>query len=183
LDGKAEVTGALFDTFVKNVRNSDPDDPTVQDAPFDQRVKGIELGLNGYITEIFELTASYTHLIDKITATSDPLSQDKQAPNTPHDAGNLWATLEPTAAWSVGAGLTTISHRYADTENTAGVPGYVVFNAMSSYQWNEHLKLQVNVNNLTNKLYFTGMYYTGIDENHALPNPGLTVIGTVSYRF
>jgi outer membrane receptor protein involved in Fe transport len=48
---------------------------------------------------------------------------------------------------------------------------------------NEHLKLQLNLNNVTNKLYFTGIYYVGIDENHALPNPGRTVIGTASYRF
>ncbi|MEJ0005177.1 MAG: TonB-dependent siderophore receptor [Steroidobacteraceae bacterium] len=183
LDGKAQVTGALFDTFVKNVRNSDPDDPAVQNAPFDQRVKGVELELNGYLTEIFELTAGYTHLIDKITASSDPLSLDRLTPNTPHDTGNLWAILEPTPALSIGAGFSTISHRYADTENTAGVPGYVVFNAMASYQWNPHLKLQLNVNNITDKLYFTGMYYTGVDENHALPNPGRTAIGTVSYQF
>jgi catecholate siderophore receptor len=139
--------------------------------------------MNGYLTEIFEVSANYTHLIDKITATSDPLAEDKFAPNSPHDGANLWATLAPTKAWSVGAGLTAVTHRYADTENTAGVPGYVVFNAMTSYQWNQHLKLQLNINNITDKLYFTGVYYTGTAENHALPNPGSTVIGTVSYRF
>jgi catecholate siderophore receptor len=183
LGGKAEVTAALFDTLVTNVRNSDPDDPTVQDAPFDQRVKGVELGINGYITAIWEITANYTHLADKITATSDPLSQGKLAPNTPHDAANVWSVLEPTEAWSIGGGFTAVSHRYADTENTAGVPSYVVFNAMTSYEFNEHFKVQLNLNNVTDKLYFTGIYYTGVDENHALPNPGRTVIGTASYRF
>jgi catecholate siderophore receptor len=183
LGGKAQVTGALFDTFVKNVRNSDPDDPTVQDAPFDQRVKGVEVGINGYITSIWEITANYSHLDDKITATSDALSLGKLAPNTPHDAANVWTLLEPDKAWSIGGGFTAVSHRYADTENTAGVPSYVVFNAMTSYEVNEHFKVQLNLNNVTNKLYFTGVYYTGIDENHALPNPGRTVIGTASYRF
>jgi catecholate siderophore receptor len=183
LDGQAEVSAALFDTLVTNVRNSDPDDPTVQDAPFDQRIKGVELGINGYITSIWELTANYTHLDDKITAISDPLSMGKLAPNTPHDAANVWSVLEPTKAWSIGGGFTAVSHRYADTENTAGVPSYVVFNAMTSYEVNEHFKLQLNLNNVTNKLYFTGIYYTGVDENHALPNPGRTLNGTASYRF
>jgi catecholate siderophore receptor len=63
------------------------------------------------------------------------------------------------------------------------VPGYVVFNAMISYQINDHLKLQVNLNNVTNKLYFSGVYYTGVDENHALPSAGRTLIATASYRF
>ena len=183
LGGAASVTGALFDTRVTNARNSDPDDPTVQQAPFDQEVKGVEIGVNGYLTKIWELTANYTHLDDKITATSDPLSQGKWAPNTPHDAGNLWSILEPTSALSIGAGATAVSHRYADTENTAGIPAYVVYNAMLSYQLNEHFKLQLNLNNVTNRLYFTSVYYTGVAENHALPAAGRTLIGTATYRF
>jgi outer membrane receptor for monomeric catechols len=59
----------------------------------------------------------------------------------------------------------------------------VVFNAMTSYQVNEHFKLQLNLNNVTDKLYFTGVYYTGVDENHALPSAGRTLIGMASYRF
>jgi catecholate siderophore receptor len=182
-DGAAQLTGALFDTRVYNARNSDPDDPTVQQAPFDQEVKGVEFGFNGYITDIFEVNANYTHLNDKITETSDPLSLGKYAPNTPHDAVNVWTTLEPTPAWTVGAGFTGVSHRYADTENTAGVPAYVVFNAMTSYSVNQHFKLQLNLNNVTDKLYFTSIYYTGIAENHALPAAGRTLIGTANYRF
>ena len=183
LNGAAELTGALFDTRVNNARNSDPDDPTVQQMPFDQRVKGVELGVNGYLTTVWELTANYTHLNDKITATSDPLALGKSAPNTPHDAFNLWSIFEPTPAWSIGGGFTAMSHRFADTENTAGVPSYGVFNAMTSYEVNEHLRLQLNLNNVADKLYFTGFYYTGIAENHALPSAGRTLIGTASYRF
>ena len=184
LGGKAELTGALFDTLVTNARISDPDDPTVQTAPFDQRVKGVELGINGYLTSILGSHAPTTRIwTTGSPATSDPLSLGKFVPNTPHDAFNLWTTVEPTSAWTVGGGFTAMSHRYADTENTAGVPSYVVFNAMTSYKVNEHWKLQLNLNNVTNKLYFTGIYYTGIDENHALPSAGRTLIGTANYRF
>jgi catecholate siderophore receptor len=183
LNGEVQLTGALFDTRVYNARISDPDDPTVQQMPFDQHVKGVEVGIDGYVTEICEITANYTHLSDKITKTGDPLSQGKYAPNTPHDAVNLWTTVEPTVAWTIGAGFTGVSHRYADTENSAGVPAYVVFNAMSSYAVNQHFKLQINLNNVTNKLYFTSIYYVGIEENHALPAAGRTLIGTASYRF
>jgi catecholate siderophore receptor len=178
-----QLTGAVFDTFVKNVRISDPVDPTVQDAPFDQRVKGVEIGISGYLTGIWEVSANYSHLNDKITASTDPLFQGRLAPNTPHDAANVWTILEPTSAWSFGGGFTAVSHRYADAQNTAGVPSYVVFNAMMSCQVNEHLKLQLNLNNVTDKLYFTGVYYTGIAENHALPSAGRTLIGMASYRF
>ncbi len=60
---------------------------------------------------------------------------------------------------------------------------YVVFNAMTSYRFNDHLKMQVNLNNVTDKLYFTSVYYVGVAENHALPSAGRTLIGTVSYQF
>ena len=183
LGGQAELTGALFDTRVVNARISDPDDPTVQQAPFDQRVRGVELGINGYLTKIWEASANYTHMDDKITETGDPLALGKSAPNTPHDAFSLWSTVEPTVAWTLGAGFTALSHRFADADNTAGLPSFVVFNAMTSYQVNEHFKLQLNLNNVADKLYFTGVYYTGVDENHALPSAGRTLIGMASYRF
>ena len=182
-DNAAQLTGALFDTRVYNARISDPDDPTVQQMPFDQHVQGLELGINGYVTDIWEVSANYTHLIDKITASSDPLAQGKYAPNTPHDALNFWTTLEPAPAWVLGAGFTGVSHRYADTENTAGVPGYVVFNAMAAYSVNQHFKLQLNLNNVTDKLYFTSVYYVDVAENHALPAAGRVAIGSASYRF
>jgi catecholate siderophore receptor len=183
MDNAAEITASLFDTRVKNVRISDPDDPTVQEAPFDQHVEGFELGVNGYITKIWELAANYTHMRDKITAGTDPLSLGRNAPNTPHDAANLWTTLDATSAWTVGGGLTAVSHRFADTENTAGVPGYVAFNAMTSYKFSDHLNVQLNLNNVFDKLYFTGFYYTGTQENHALPSAGRTLIGIANYRF
>jgi catecholate siderophore receptor len=182
-NGAAELTGALFDTRVYDARISDPDDPTVQQFPFDQHVKGIELGFNGYVADIWEVTANYTHLSDRITKTGDPLAQGKYAPNTPHDAFNFWTTVEPTPAWTIGAGFTAISHRFADSENSAGVPAFAVFNAMTSFAVNQHFKLQLNLNNVTNKLYFTSVYYVNAAENHALPAAGRTIIGSASYRF
>jgi catecholate siderophore receptor len=182
-NGEAQLTGAVFDTRVHDARISDPGDPTVQQLPFDQHVKGVEIGIEGYITNIWEVSANYTHLSTTITKSSDPLSLGKAVPNTPHDAANFWTTVQPTAAWTIGAGFTGVSHRFADAENTAGVPAYVVFNAMTSYTVNQHFKLQLNLNNVTNKLYFTSIYFVDIAENHALPAAGRTLIGTASYRF
>ena len=40
LQHRLTVTGAVFDTLLVNAREADPDDPTVQQVPFDQRVLG-----------------------------------------------------------------------------------------------------------------------------------------------
>jgi catecholate siderophore receptor len=183
LDQRLAVTAALFDTLLDNARQADPDDPTVQQVPFDQRVLGAELGASGYITSQLEIQAAYTHLDDRIAASTDPLAIGKRAPNIPADSANLWLTWEPGRTWRVGGGATYMSQRFADTDNTAGVPRYIFLNGMVSYRVNQHFDLQVNLNNITNKLYFNGIYYTELDENHAVPGPGRTLLVTARLHF
>jgi catecholate siderophore receptor len=177
------VTGALFDTLLDNARQADPDDPTVQQVPFDQRVLGAEFGASGYITNQLELQAAYTHLDDRIAASTDPLAIGKRAPNIPTDSANLWLTWEPGHAWKIGGGATYMSQRFADTDNTASVPSYIFLNAMVGWRVNRHFDLQLNLNNVTNKLYYNGVYYTAVDENHAVPGPGRTLLVTARVHF
>jgi catecholate siderophore receptor len=177
------VTGALFDTLLANARLADPDDPTVQQLPFDQRVLGLEVGASGYITDQFEVLTAYTHLDDRISASTDPLAVGKRTPNIPNDSLSLWLTWEPGHTWKVGGGAIYMGQRYADTYNTAGVPSYVVLNGMVSYRVNQHFDLQLNLNNITDKLYYNGIYYTEVDENHAVPGPGRTLLLTARVHF
>ncbi len=96
---------------------------------------------------------------------------------------NLWMTWEPGRTWKVGGGALYMSRRYADVDNTAGVPSYVVLNGMVSYRVNQHLEFQLNLNNITDKLCYNGVYYTEVDENHAVPGPGRTLLLTAKIRF
>jgi catecholate siderophore receptor len=183
LRGRLSVTGALFDTLLDNARQADPDDPTVQLLPFDQRVLGAEAGVSGYITDEWEVQGAYTRLDDRISASTDPLALEKRAPNIPTDSVNLWVTWEPGRKWKFGAGAIYQSQRFADVDNTAGVPSYFVVDGMLSYRVNRHLDFQVNLNNLSDKLYYTSIYYTAVDENHAVPGPGRTLLVTARVRF
>lgn len=177
------MTGALFDTLLANARLADPDDPTVQQLPFDQRVLGLELGASGYITDQFEVQAAYTHLDDRISASTDAPAVGRRTPNIPDDSASLWLTWEPGRTWKVGGGMIYMGQRFADTYNTAGVPDYAVLNGMVSYRVNPHFDLQLNLNNIADRLYYNGIYYTGIDENHAVPGPGRTLILTARVHF
>jgi catecholate siderophore receptor len=177
------VTAAVFDTLLANARQADPDDPAVQQLPYDQRVLGLEVGASGYITDQFEGHASYTHLDDRISASTDPLAVGRRVPNIPNDSGSLWLTWEPGHTWKVGGGVVYMGQRYADTSNSAGVPSYEVLNGMVSYRVNQHLDLQLNLNNITNKLYYNGIYYTEVDENHAVPGPGRALLVTARVHF
>ena len=177
------LTGAVFDPLLDNARQADPDDPTVQLLPFDQRVLGAELGLSGYVTDELEIHASYTHLDDRISASTDLPAVGRRVPNIPTDSLNLWMEWEPGRTWKFGGGPIYMSQRFADTYNTAGVPAYVVFNAMVSYRVNAHFDLQLNLNNIADKLYYSSLYYTEVDENHAVPGPGRTMHQTEKVSF
>ena len=62
-----------------------------------------------------------------------------------------------------------MGQRFADTYNSAAVPGYVVFNAMLSYRVNAHLDLQLNLNNIADKLYYSSLYYTEVARTTRSP--------------
>jgi catecholate siderophore receptor len=177
------VTGAVFDTLLADARLADPDDPTVQQLPFDQRVLGLEVGVSGHINDQLEVMASYTHLDDRISESSDAPAVGRRVPNIPNDSLSLWLTWEPGRAWKLGGGSVYMGQRFADTYNTAGVPGYVVLNGMVSYSVNQHFEVQLNLNNVADKLYYNSVYYTGVDENHAVPGPGRTLLVTAKVHF
>jgi outer membrane receptor protein involved in Fe transport len=43
--------------------------------------------------------------------------------------------------------------------------------------------LQVNVNNVFNKLAWASSYYSNPEENHVVPAPGRTALFTASVKF
>ena len=100
---------------------------------------------------------------------------------------NVWAEYDLTNRWEIGAGLNYVGERTANvvTEDNprATVPGFVVFNAMTSFKINQRLSLQVNALNLCSALYYDAFYYTSATENHAIPGPGRTVKFTLQASF
>ena len=88
---------------------------------------------------------------------------------------NLWAEYDVSSRFEVGLGANYIDRRFADVYNTASVPASFVMNAMASFKINPKLTFQVNAFNLTNTVYYTGLYYTDAAENHVIPGAGRTV--------
>jgi catecholate siderophore receptor len=88
-----------------------------------------------------------------------------------------------TDAWEIGAGGNWLGARFADSGETATIPGYVVWNAMTSYKLSRTVSLQLNLLNLTNKLYYDNSYYTSAAENHVYPGAGRTAKLTIRATF
>ena len=183
LKGMLSLNGALFQIEADNVRVADPNDPTVQAASFNQRVRGLELTLNGRLTRNWEINTGYTHLAATIVAGTEPDEVGKVAANIPSNTFNLWTAYTPFRGWKVGAGVYAYGARYASPDNTTNMPGYMLWNAMTSYQLSHYCDLQLNLDNLTNKYYFQSAYFSSASESHAIPGPGRTAMLTVKFYF
>jgi len=183
LDGGLLVTGAVFHTVVDNAQTNDPDNPTLTILEGNERVNGLELGVTGYVTSRLEINAGYTYLDGKTISSGTAVDVGKVMPNVARNAVNLWAEYQITDRWEIGAGGNYLGSRFADPANTAVVPSYVVFNAMISGKLSPRVALQLNALNLTNKLYYDGVYYTSASENHVIPGPGRTVKLTARVAF
>ncbi len=183
LNGAVSLTGAVFHTEVDNAQTNDPDNPTITVLNGDQRVQGLEIGASGHLTQSWEIFAGYTYLDGRTLASGTPGDLGKAMPNTAHNALTVWTEYYLSKDWQVGAGANWLSRRFADSAETASVPGYVVWNAMASYSVTRNLSLQLNGYNLFNRLYFDGLYYTSAAENHVIPGAGRSAALTLRMKF
>jgi catecholate siderophore receptor len=181
LDGALALTGAVFRTEVDNAQTNDPENPTITVLNGDQRVDGLELGASGHLTRQWEIFAGYTYLDVKTISSGTAAYVGQPLPNTARNALNLWTEYEFSAAWEIGTGFNWLDRRFADSGGTTTIPGYVVWNAMLSYQLAPHVALQLNGFNLLNRDYFVNSYYTSASENHVIPGAGRSVM--LSIRF
>ncbi|MGH8303864.1 MAG: TonB-dependent receptor, partial [Steroidobacteraceae bacterium] len=182
LDGGLMLTAALFRTEVDNAQTNDPDNPTITVLNGDERVDGLELQAIGHLTRRWEVFSGYTYLDGRTLASGTPVYVGRLMPNTAHDALNLWTEYDLPDGWEIGAGGNWLSQRFADSANTARVPGYVIWNAMISYQASPHVRLQMNAYNLFDKLYYGGVYYASTAENHGIPGAGRSVALTLRWK-
>ena len=124
----------------------------------------------------------------------------KQFPQTAKHSFTIWSNVEPTKGLTIGGGAFYTSRvfgGYSDnrtaTQNAAGVvtvnpatkvvyrtiPGYWRFDARIGYKINDQLDVSVNVNNLTNKVYFNQAY----QAHYASIAPGRSAIATLNFKY
>ncbi len=124
----------------------------------------------------------------------------RQATQTARDSFTLWANATPIKGLSIGGGayyMSRVFGGYSDnrsfTQNAAGVttytpatkvrivtvPEYWRFDARIGYTINEHFDVSVNVQNLTDKVYFPQAY----TAHYASIAPGRSAFATLGVKF
>lgn len=166
-NGDLSLRTALARTDKFNERNTDVNQATGEFLLSGQRhTDALEFEVAGRINPRWDVFAgiAFMHaVIDK--AGSSPAARATVGLNpglTPKRQANLWSTYKVTEKWRVGGGFTHVSSQGPTSANAAALanraPGYTRWDAMLEYVHNEHHSFRLNVDNLTNKVYYSSLY-------------------------
>lgn len=174
---KLNLTAAVFRTEKTNTRAT-AEDGTTQNIG-ETRVDGFELGLNGNITNKWALSAGYTYLDSEIVDDGTAANEGNQVQNVAKNSATLWTTYQVLPQFTLGAGAVAMDKVYGNAANTKFVPGYVRYDAMARYNVNKNVDLQLNVNNLTDKRYFTKAY----SSHYATEAEGRSAVLSLNFKY
>ncbi|MFW2057905.1 TonB-dependent siderophore receptor [Acinetobacter haemolyticus] len=120
---------------------------------------GLELGLQGHITENFDITSTLALTRSRLKEISVSEYQGHQTQNVPkvRFAGYLSYQLPQVEGLRLLAGMQYSASKYANKIGSVKVPSYTVFNAGAAYNFKANgyeNTLRFNVDNLFNKKYW-----------------------------
>jgi len=195
-DGNLSLRFALFRSTKTNERNRDADTVNATNYVLSGRrhAAGLELDLAGRISKTWEVFLSYAWIPDArvdqgadqiggngvVTCVNCSLQGEPVGVRPgliPRHSGTVWTTWQLTPQWRIGGGLNARSRMAPYQVTTFEAPGYVTADLMAEYTVGD-LALQLNLSNLTNKLY-ADMLYRG----HYIPGKPRTLQLTGSHRF
>lgn len=179
LQGRLDLGGAIFRAEKTNARVPDPGNILLNILAGSQRVEGAEVRVNGRVTSNWQVTAGYTYLDSKVTATATGAAP-VGAPlmNTPKHGLNFWSVYELSRFEFGGGGRFVASQYTQNVPPIKTVPGFWTFDAMAKYAITPRVAAQVNVNNLTNRYYYDQLHFF-----HVVPGEGRTALLTLQARF
>ncbi|MRT37699.1 TonB-dependent siderophore receptor [Acinetobacter sp. RIT698] len=185
---RLNLTAAVFRTEKQNTRIQ-LDAGTYTNGG-ESKVDGVELSATGKITDKWNITAGYSYLDSEMTnpgpscnragtCTYPNPAKGKQLPNVPKNSATLWTTYQVLPQLTVGAGALGMDKVYGDAANTKYVSGYVRYDAMARYNVNKNVDLQLNVNNLSDKRYFTKAYAS----HYATEAEGRNAVLSINFKY
>ncbi|MBN3765986.1 TonB-dependent siderophore receptor [Burkholderia sp. Ac-20365] len=157
---RLSLNAALFQTDKTNARVSDGLGGTVNAGH--QRVRGVEVGAAGNLTGNWSVFGGYSYL-DAITVDAGAANASASGlpmVMVPKHNFTLWTYYNVTPKFSIGGGATVASKTYASVSSTVRkwTPGYARFDAVAAYHVTKSIDLQLNVNNIFDREYYSTAY-------------------------
>lgn len=166
-------TAAVFEIEQSSPQPAD-NDPTTLDV-IDSTINGFELQLQGQVTPEWYISAGYSYLDGEQVNRSGPTGLRPR--ELPENMFSLWNAYQVNEKLGLGLGLVYQAESFINNGNTAVLPSYTRVDAAAFYDVSEDLRLQLNIENLTDELYFPNSHSTHQASVGAPLNARFTVRG------
>ncbi len=149
-------TAALFENQQSSPQVAD-NDPATLDV-IDSEISGFEVQLNGQITDSWSAIASYTNLEGEQVSRNGPSGLSPR--ELPESMFSVWNKFQVSSGFGLGLGVTYQDESFINNSNSAVLPSYTRVDASAYYDVSDKLRAQVNIENLTDELYFPNAHST-----------------------
>ncbi|CAI3149795.1 MULTISPECIES: TonB-dependent receptor [Acinetobacter] len=178
-NNRANLTAAVFRTEKQNTRIQI--DPTTSANAGKSKVDGFEISLNGKITDKWDVSTGYSYLDSEITeAAYNSIAQEgKPLPFVAKNSATLWSTYRVMPQLTLGAGVEYRDQVFVNTTAPKYLPTYTIYNAMAKYDVNKNVNLQLNINNISDKRYFTSAHAA----HYAFEGNGRNAVLAINFKY
>ena len=177
------VTAAVYKLDRQNVAVNDPNAPSQSILVDGQETKGVELSIAGNITDKWSAFGGYTFQVGELTKDqSSTILKGSELAQTPRHTFSLWNRYDFNDTWGAAIGIVSRSSMYAalpSTTTSTILPGYTRLDAAVYAKINKKTRLQVNLENLTNREYALYAH----TNNNISPGSPITGRATLIYDF
>jgi len=150
------LTAAVFEIQQSSPQVADADPDTLD--MIDSEISGFEIQLQGQLIDSWYVSAGYSYLDGEQVDRSGPTGLRPR--ELPENMFSLWNTFQASNNLGLALGLTYQNDSYIDNSNSAELPSYTRVDAAVYYDVSEKLRLQLNIENLTDELYFPNAHST-----------------------
>lgn len=150
------LTAAIFEIEQSSPQVAD-NDPSTLDV-IDSKINGFEMQLKGEVNDNWYVSAGYSYLDgEQVDRSGDTGLRPRELPE---NMLSIWNNFRVTERFGFGLGLTYQDESFINNSNTAVLPDFTRFDAAAYYDVSESFSLQLNVENLTDELYFPNAHST-----------------------
>ncbi len=167
-------TAAVFENEQSSPQVADSD-PSTLDV-IDSDISGFELQLSGQISQDWSVSANYSNMSGEIVSRTGPTG--KTPTELPENTFSVWTRYQVNDVFGFGVGATYQDKSFINSGNTAVLPSYTRVDVSAYYDISEDLRVQLNVENLTDELYFPNAHSTHQASVGAPLHAALTLVGS-----
>ena len=189
LNGRIFANLSIFDIIQKNILLGDTYDLDNLTTRGEQRSRGFEMDVSGYLTSNFQIVASYGFNNAEIVEDAIEVFIGERIGGAPKHNATFWGRYDFTSdalrGIGIGLGAQYMGDRftwYNPTYSTSRVllPSYTVLDAAIYYRpANTSMQLTLKVNNLADETYWLG----GLNPSRLGPGAPRNFILTANYQF